>query len=113
MVHEPFARLISRLNNHVHSLSVAGEVAEIEDHFSSDCMTLHALQLAVARGGFRLGANRFELVGESNDELMRLFDILEEEHRRNAILVYVDTSSDSTCTSQCNHPTFIGANQSS
>jgi hypothetical protein len=35
--------VVSGFNDHVHSVGVAGEVAEVDDHFSSECVTLDAL----------------------------------------------------------------------
>src|SRR5688572_7198038 len=42
LVHEPFACLLRRFHDHVHSLSIASEIAKIDNHFSSDGMTLNA-----------------------------------------------------------------------
>ena len=81
MVHDPLARVVSGLHDHVHSVSIAGEVAEVDNHFASDSVTLDPVQLAMACSRLGLSTNCLEFVRKSDGEVVRSIDILEEKYR--------------------------------
>src|SRR5215208_8336298 len=113
MVQDPFTCLLGRFDDHVHSLSIAGEITEVDDHFSSNGVTFDPLEFAVTRCGLGRSTNRFEFVREIDSEVMRVSDVFEEEDWGDAIFIQVNASSDTACPRQGNHAALVRTNESS
>src|SRR5256714_8727123 len=111
--HDPLACVLRSFYDHVHTMCVGGEVAEIYNHFAAYRMALQAEQLSVMGSGIGFLLDLRKVIVQMRSKIVSGAGVRKKKNRAYAVFIEIKARGHSACARERHHPTLIRAHQRS